>query len=63
MRAYVDVPFLASSSEAALLEVERGDAEQRSRRARPVMALLALAGLLRPEAWALVGAVLALVPR
>jgi hypothetical protein len=46
-RAYVDIPFLALIVGAALLEVER------PRRGWPVLALLALAGLLRPEAWLL----------
>ena len=50
VRAYVDVPFLALVFWAAVLEVER------PRRGVPVMALLALAGLLRPEAWLLAGA-------
>jgi hypothetical protein len=45
-RAYVDVPFLVLVLGALLLET-------RHRRAgAPVLALLALAGLLRPEAWA-----------
>lgn len=49
-RAYVDIPFLAFVLWAAALEAER------PRRGVPVMALLALAGLLRPEAWLLAGA-------
>jgi Dolichyl-phosphate-mannose-protein mannosyltransferase len=49
-RAYVDVPFLALVLWAAALEARR------PRSGRPVMALLALAGLLRPEAWVLAGA-------
>jgi Dolichyl-phosphate-mannose-protein mannosyltransferase len=49
-RAYVDVPFLAIVLWAAALEAET------PRRGRPVMALLAVAGLLRPEAWVLAGA-------
>src|SRR4051795_9502901 len=49
-RAYVDVPFLAIVLWAAALEARR------PRRGRPVMALLAVAGLLRPEAWVLAGA-------
>lgn len=47
MRAYVDVPFLALIVFAALVEVRS------PRRGVPVLALLALAGLLRPEAWLL----------
>src|SRR2546426_4900412 len=46
-RAYVDIPFLALIVLAALLEVRQ------PRRGWPVLALLALAGLLRPEAWLL----------
>ncbi len=49
-RAYVDMPFLAVVLWAAALEAER------PRRGAPVMALLAVAGLLRPEAWLLAGA-------
>jgi hypothetical protein len=49
-RAYVDVPFLAIVLWAAALEART------PRRGRPVMALLAVAGLLRPEAWVLAGA-------
>jgi hypothetical protein len=49
-RGYVDVPFLALVLWAAALEAAR------PRRGRLVMALLALAGLLRPEAWVLAGA-------
>ncbi len=49
-RAYVDVPFLALVMWAAVLEAER------PRRGTPVMVLLTLAGLLRPEAWVLAGA-------
>jgi hypothetical protein len=45
--AYQDVPFAALIVGAVLLE-----AKQR-RRGMPVLALLALAGLLRPEAWVL----------
>ena len=48
-RAYVDVPFLALVLWAAALEAER------PRRATLPMALLAAAGLLRPEAWILAG--------
>ena len=48
-RAYVDVPFLALVLWAAALEARA------PRRGRAVMALLAVAGLLRPEAWVLAG--------
>lgn len=48
-RAYVDIPYLALVFWAAALEAER------PRRGRPVLALLALAGLLRPEGWLLSG--------
>jgi hypothetical protein len=48
-RAYVDVPFLALVLWAAALEARA------PRRGRAVMALLAVAGLLRPEAWVLGG--------
>jgi hypothetical protein len=50
VRAYVDIPFLALIVLAAVLEARR------PRRGWPVLALLALAGLLRPEAWLLAGA-------
>jgi hypothetical protein len=49
VRAFVDVPFLALVVWAAALEIAR------PRRGRAPMALLALAGLLRPEAWVLAG--------
>ncbi len=49
VRAYVDIPFLALVIAAAVLEVRR------PRRGLPVLVLLGLAGLLRPEAW-LIGA-------
>jgi hypothetical protein len=45
MRAYVDIPFVALIVFAALIEVRR------PRAGVPVLVLLALAGLLRPEAW------------
>jgi hypothetical protein len=54
VRAYVDVPYIVLVLSALLLE-------SRARRARgpaagaPVLALLALAGLLRPEAWVFSG--------
>ena len=50
MRAYVDIPFLALVIGAAVIEARR------PRRGAPVLVLLALAGLLRPEAWLLAGA-------
>jgi hypothetical protein len=46
---YQDVPFAALILAATLLEA------QRSRRGTPVLVLLAVAGLLRPEAWMLAG--------
>jgi hypothetical protein len=49
-RAYVDMPFLALVAWAAALEARA------PRRGVPVMAVLAVAGLLRPEAWVLAGA-------
>lgn len=49
-RAYVDIPYLALVVWAGALEAER------PRRGAGPMALLALAGLLRPEAWILAGA-------
>jgi hypothetical protein len=49
VRAFVDVPFLALVVWAAALEVKR------PRRGLAPMALLAAAGLLRPEAWVLAG--------
>jgi len=45
LRAYVDVPYLAFVLGALALEVRR------PRAGAPVLALLFLAGLLRPEAW------------
>ncbi|MFM8762340.1 MAG: hypothetical protein ACKOFC_03600, partial [Solirubrobacterales bacterium] len=48
-RGYVDMPFLALVLWAAALEATR------PRRGMPVMVLLTLAGLLRPEAWLLAG--------
>ncbi len=49
VRAYVDVPYLLLVLSALIVET-------RHRRAgAPVLALLALAGLLRPEAWAFSG--------
>ena len=49
-RGYVDVPFLALVLVAAALEAERPG------RGRAVSGVLAVAGLLRPEAWVLAGA-------
>ena len=49
-RGYIDVPFLALIVWAAALEAEK------PRRGDAVFALLAGAGLLRPEAWLLSGA-------
>jgi hypothetical protein len=46
VRAYVDVPYVALVLGALLIEIRR------RRAGAPVLALLALAGLLRPEAWA-----------
>jgi hypothetical protein len=46
---FVDIPYCALTAWAAVLEVER------PRRGGPVWVLLALAGLLRPEAWVLAG--------
>jgi hypothetical protein len=65
VRAYVDVPYLLLVLGAVLVEAQRhvgqgGVGERRVERWRapagaPVLALLALAGLLRPEAWAFTG--------
>jgi hypothetical protein len=49
-RAYVDVPFLAMVLWAAAMEARA------PRRGPAVMVVLAVAGLLRPEAWVLAGA-------
>jgi hypothetical protein len=48
-RAYIDIPYLAFVIWAAALEVER------PRRGMPVLVLLFLASLMRPEAWLLAG--------
>jgi hypothetical protein len=48
-RGYIDVPYLALVVWAVVLEA------QRTRRGAPVFVLLALAGMLRPEAWLLAG--------
>ena len=45
LRAYVDLPYIALVLGALVIE------SKRSRAGWPVLALLALAGLLRPEAW------------
>jgi hypothetical protein len=58
MRAVVDIPFLLMIFSAALIELKR------PRAGMPVLALLGLAGLLRPEAWVFSGAyVLWLYPK
>jgi hypothetical protein len=54
VRAYVDVPYTLLVLGALLLETRRRTGAERSSGAR-VLALLALAGLLRPEAWAFSG--------
>jgi hypothetical protein len=51
VRAYVDIPYMLLVLSAVLLEARRRAAGGRPAGA-PVLALLALAGLLRPEAWA-----------
>ncbi|MGH3101653.1 MAG: hypothetical protein ACRDPU_11750, partial [Thermoleophilia bacterium] len=48
-RGYIDIPYMAMVVWAAALEAER------PRRGTSVLVLLALAGLLRPEAWLLSG--------
>ncbi|MDP9294161.1 MAG: hypothetical protein M3O90_07050 [Actinomycetota bacterium] len=48
-RGYIDVPYMALVVWAAVLEARR------PRRGWPVFGLLALGGLLRPEAWVLAG--------
>jgi hypothetical protein len=45
VRAYVDIPYIALVLAALLVETKR------PRAGRPVLAVLAVAGLLRPEAW------------
>jgi hypothetical protein len=54
VRAYVDVPYLLLVLGAVLVEARRR-AAGRAPAGAPVLALLALAGLLRPEAWAFSG--------
>jgi hypothetical protein len=51
VRAYVDIPYLLFVLSAALVEARRRARDERPAGA-PVLALLTLAGLLRPEAWA-----------
>ncbi|MSX02764.1 MAG: hypothetical protein F2813_06345 [Actinobacteria bacterium] len=48
-RGYIDIPYLALLLWAASME------SARTRRGTPVLVLLTLAGLLRPEAWILAG--------
>ena len=50
LRAYVDLPYIALVLGALAIETKR------PRAGWPVLALLALAGLLRPEAWLFAGA-------
>jgi hypothetical protein len=50
LRAYIDLPYIALCLGALLFEAKR------PRAGWPVLALLALAGLLRPEAWLFAGA-------
>jgi hypothetical protein len=61
VRAYLDLPYLAFVLGALLVE------SRRPRAGTPVLVLLALAGLLRPEAWAFSGLywlyLLGLMPR
>ncbi|HEX3909943.1 MAG TPA: glycosyltransferase family 39 protein [Solirubrobacteraceae bacterium] len=54
VRAYVDIPYLLFVLAAVLVEARARAREGRPAGA-PVLALLALAGLLRPEAWAFSG--------
>jgi hypothetical protein len=66
VRAYVDLPYLLFVLGALLLE-SRSQASEHRPAGAPVLALLALAGLLRPEAWAFSGLywlyLMGLVPR
>jgi hypothetical protein len=55
-RGYVDVPFLALVLVAAAVEAERSATGAQAPGDRRVAVLLAVAGLLRPEAWVLAGA-------
>jgi hypothetical protein len=52
-RGYIDIPYLAMVAWAAALETEKPKSDQD---VRAVWVLLTLAGLLRPEAWILLGA-------
>jgi len=54
VRAYVDLPYLALVLCALLVEANHQRVHRRPARA-PVLVLLALAGLLRPEAWGFSG--------
>lgn len=54
VRAYVDIPYLLLVLAAVLVEARRRARDERPAGA-PVLGLLALAGLLRPEAWAFSG--------
>jgi hypothetical protein len=49
IRGYIDIPYMAAIVWAAALEVAR------PRRGTPVFLLLAAAGLMRPDGWALAG--------
>jgi hypothetical protein len=49
VRGYIDIPYMALVVWAAVLEADR------PRRGVPVLLTLALAGMLRPEAWVLAG--------
>jgi hypothetical protein len=49
VRGYIDIPYMALVVWAAVLEADR------PRRGVPVLITLALAGMLRPEAWVLAG--------
>jgi hypothetical protein len=53
VRAFVDIPFLAAVVWAGALGVGRWVLRPPDRSAVPAMSLLAVAGLLRPEAWVL----------
>lgn len=57
VRAYVDIPYVALVLGALLVETRR------ARAGAPVLALLGLAGLLRPEAWLFSAAYLAWLRR
>jgi hypothetical protein len=54
VRAYIDLPYLLFVLGALLLE-SRARRDRAAAAGAPVLALLALAGLLRPEAWAFSG--------